>query len=94
MPVDAPDDELRRRALERAGIEESALRRLKIARRSVDARRTGGRRRLRFIVHVDLSVDAGYTSKRFAAARKSGQLTEAPPREHLTVAALPAGPPR
>ncbi|NIM02373.1 MAG: NAD(P)-binding protein [Acidobacteria bacterium] len=94
LPIDAPDDELRRRALERAGIEESALRRLRIARRSVDARRAGGRRRLRFIVHVELSVDAGYTSKRFAAARKSGQLTEAPPREPLTVADLPAGPPR
>lgn len=83
LRIGAPESELKRRAIAEAGIDESALRGLRIARRSVDARRTAGRRRLAFNVHVDLSVDAGYQTNRFAAARKSGRLVRTPPTESL-----------
>ncbi len=94
LPIDAPEGALQRRALEVAGVEETALRRLRIARRSVDARRTGGRRRLRFILHVDLTVAAGYTSRRFSAAKKSGRLVQAPHPESLLVERARTGPRR
>jgi len=85
LGIDEPDSEMRRRAIAEAGIAETALRGFRIARRSVDARRSGGRRRLAFNVHVDLSVDAGYSTNRFAAAKKSGRLIETPRQELLTL---------
>ena len=86
LGIGEPESEMRRRAIAAAGIEETALRGLRIARRSVDARRSGGRRRLAFNLHVDLTVDAGYHTNRFATAKKSGRLIEAPRQEPLTVA--------
>jgi uncharacterized FAD-dependent dehydrogenase len=92
LGIDEPESKMRRLALAEAGIDETALRGFRIARRSVDARRTGGRRRLAFNVHIDLSVDAGYNTNRFATAKKSGRLIEAPPQESLTVANRPSHP--
>ena len=54
------------------------MRGLRIARRSVDARRRGKGRRLRFIVHADLIVDATYRGVRFDAAVRAGRILEAP----------------
>ena len=92
LGIDEPDSQMRRRAIAEAGIDETALRGFRIARRSVDARRIGGRRRLAFNVHVDLTVDAGYRTNRFAAAKKSGRLIEAPRQEPLTIANRPTRP--
>ena len=92
LGIDEPDSEMRRKAIAQAGIDATALRGLRIARRSVDARRTAGRRRLAFNVHVDLTVDTGYHTNRFAAAKKSGRLIEAPRQESLTVADRPTRP--
>jgi len=92
LGIDEPDSRMRRRAIAEAGIDETALRGFRIARRSVDARRIGGRRRLAFNVHVDLTVDAGYHTNRFAAAKKSGRLIEAPRQEPLTITNRPTRP--
>ncbi len=59
LGIGEPESEMRRKAMNESGIDENALRGFRIARRSVDARRIAGRRRLAFNVHVDLSVDAG-----------------------------------
>jgi len=89
LGIGEPEAEMRRRAIAEAGIDESALRSLRIARRSVDARRAGGRRRLAFNLHVDLTVAAGYHTSRFAAAKKSGRLIESPRQEPLTLEIRP-----
>lgn len=46
--------------------------------KSVDARRRGGERQLRFVVHVDVVLDADHRGKAFERARKSGRIREAP----------------
>ena len=58
LGLDEPEHVLRERAAAAAGIELDRLRGFRIARKSVDARRRGRKRRLRFIVHADLVVDA------------------------------------
>jgi uncharacterized FAD-dependent dehydrogenase len=92
--VTAPEDEVRRLAREKAGIDELALRGLRLARRSVDARRSGGRRRLAFNLHVDLTVDADFRSATFDAAQRSGRLVEVPRAETFLLENRVGGPAR
>ena len=94
VSIGAPEAEVRRRAAEAAGVAEEALRGLRLARRSVDARRAGARRRLAFNLHVDLMVEAGYRSAAFDAARRTGRLIEAPEPELLELLPRPRGPRR
>jgi len=81
-----PDSVLRQRAAAVAGVAPEQLRGLRIARKSVDARRRGSRRRLRFIVHVDLVLDADQTGERFLAAVRSGRIVEVAPPQSLRLA--------
>jgi hypothetical protein len=60
LGLDEPESVLRARALERSGVDAAALRGLRVGHKALDARRRGGRRALRFIVHVDLLLDADY----------------------------------
>ena len=92
--VSAPESEVHRLAREKAGIDEEALRGLRLARRSVDARRSGGRRRLTFNLHVDLTVDGDYHSETFEAAKRSGKLVEVPHAESFLLEDRPQGPAR
>ncbi|MSO50422.1 MAG: hypothetical protein EXQ49_11085 [Acidobacteria bacterium] len=78
MGVNEPERVLRERAATAAGVDLERVRGCRIARRSVDARVRGKSRRLRFIVHVDLVVDADYSGVRFDAAVRSGKIVEAP----------------
>lgn len=94
MRLDEPERILLDRAARAAGIDPGRVRGCRIARRSVDARRHGGERRLRFIVHADLIVDAGYTGVRFEAARRAGKVVEAPRAASFEVAHRPAAPGR
>ncbi len=87
--IDDPEAELRKLACTTAGIEPDALRGMRIARKSLDARKQGRRRRLRFVHHVDLVVDAGYSSAVFESAIRSGKLREAPPTGSLDAGHLP-----
>jgi len=73
-----PESELHARAAEAAGIEPASIRGFRIARKSVDARRRGARRSLRFVVHVDVVLDDDYRGTRFDLARKSGRVRESP----------------
>lgn len=92
MRLDEPESQLRDRAARAAGIDPGRVRGCRIARRSVDARRHGKERRLRFIVHADLVIDDGYRGERFDAAVRAGKVVEAPRAERFEVAgALAAG---
>lgn len=78
MGLDEPESVLRGRAASAAGIDPERLRGLRIAHRSVDARRRGKNRHLRFIVHADLVVDATYHGVLFDDAVRAGKIVEAP----------------
>jgi uncharacterized FAD-dependent dehydrogenase len=78
MRLDEPESVLLTRAASAAGIDPERVRSLRIARRSVDARRRGKGRRLRFIVHADLMVDSTYRGALFDAAVRAGTIVEAP----------------
>jgi uncharacterized FAD-dependent dehydrogenase len=67
--VTEPEDVIRARALELAGIGEADLRGFRIARKSLDARRVRGERKLRFVIHADLVVDAASVGR--ARARRA-----------------------
>ncbi len=81
----APESEMRTQAIEVAGVAPQAVRGFRIARKSVDARRRRSERRLRFVVHADLILDADYETASFLRARKSGRVVGAPPIGTLEV---------
>lgn len=89
MRLDEPESQLRDRAARAAGIDPGRVRGCRIARRSVDARRHGKERRLRFIVHADLVIDDTYRGERFEAALRSGKVVEAPQAGSFDVAGTP-----
>jgi len=92
MCLDEAESVLRKRAASAAGIDPEKVRGFRIARRSVDARRRGKTRRLRFIVHADLMVDDTYRGARFDAAVRSGKIVEAPRAGSFRVADAKARP--
>jgi hypothetical protein len=85
LGLDEPDSLLRERALAAAGIAAADLRGFRIARKSVDARRVRGKRNLRFVVHADLMVDAGYRSDALARAERAGRVVRAPETGRIEV---------
>ncbi len=74
--IDEPEAELRARALAAVGLSEEAVRSFRIARRSLDARRRGGRRALRFALQADVELREGARSEAFERARRRGQVVE------------------
>ncbi len=62
------------------GVDPAAVRGLKIARRSLDARRRGGQHRLRFLVHADVTIDASFRGARLLRALEAGRVVPAPAR--------------
>ncbi len=78
LGLDEQESSLVSRAAEVAGVDRAQVRGMRIARKSIDARRRGGRRRLRFIVHVDLSLPEGVTGATFEQARRTGRIVATP----------------
>ncbi len=86
IALDEPESVLRELACEAAGIAIEDCLGMRIARRSLDARRkSGAGRRFRYVVHADLFVTADYTSQTFERARRAGRVVENPPPAHLEV---------
>ncbi|MCH2184706.1 NAD(P)-binding protein, partial [Myxococcota bacterium] len=86
VDLDEPESRLRERAAERSGVDSNAIRSLRIARRSLDARVRKGRRSLQFVVHVDVQVDGGpdgSDSMAFQRAIRAGYVVEQPPTAPL-----------
>ena len=79
-PVGEPESALRERACRELGVDPGRLRGLRIVRRSLDARRRGGSHRLVYVVHADLTVDAGFRGRALARAIRTGRVIEAPAR--------------
>jgi len=78
LALDEDESVLRSRAAAVAGVELDHVRGFRLARKSLDARRKGGGRRLRFVVHADLILDADHGGDRLQQAVRSGRIVEAP----------------
>ena len=77
--LDEPASVLSARAARAIGMSEDAVRGCRIVRRTLDARRRGRHRELRFVVHLDLDLDRSYRSTALARALKSGRAREVAP---------------
>ena len=86
LDLDESEERLRERACEAAGIEPEQLRAFRIARKSLDARRTaGGGRRFRFVIHADLVLDPAPAGEIFERALRSGRIKPLPPPQELVL---------
>lgn len=85
LAVGEPEEHARARALAVAGIGEADLRGFRIAKKSLDARRVGGTRRLRFVVHADLVVPADLRAPGLVRAQRAGRIARAPTRGSVAV---------
>ena len=95
LAIGEPEELLRERALAAAGVSAAELRGFRIARMSLDARPSRPRpargpisgrvRRLRFVVHADLVLDAGTKSAGLERALRTGRVVRAPEVGRLEV---------
>jgi hypothetical protein len=85
LALDEDESVLRARAAAVAGVELDRVRGFRLARKSLDARRKGGVRRLRFVVHADLILDADHGGDRLRQAVRGGRIVEAPRAESFLV---------
>ena len=79
LGLDEPESVLRARGAEKIGLPIEAVRSVRIARRALDARRRGGRRQVRFIVHIDLDLEPHANSEALTRALKSGRAQRVDP---------------
>ncbi|MBM3989938.1 MAG: FAD-binding protein [Planctomycetes bacterium] len=79
------EERLKELAARELGLETSALRGLRVARKALDARVRQGVRRMAWIYHVDVVTDRKPKSRRMELALRSGRVREAP-REGSVVA--------
>lgn len=85
LAIGEPLELARERACEAAGVSRDDLRGFRIARLSLDARRIGRSRRLRFAVQADLILDAGAKLAGLERALRSGRAARAPEVGRLEV---------
>ncbi len=78
LEVGEPEALLRERVCQAVGLGPEVLRGFRIVKKALDARRQGDVRRLRFVVHADLVVDAGFSTAALTRAIRSGRVEEAP----------------
>lgn len=78
VPVGADEAHLRTQAARELGFDPRQLRGFRIARRALDARVRGGERRMRWVCHVDLVVDAPRRPQRLERALRTGRAKPAP----------------
>jgi uncharacterized FAD-dependent dehydrogenase len=91
MAVGEPDAVLRERACAAIGVDPARLRGFRLVKKALDARRRDGVRRLRFVVHADLVVDAGFKSRALDRALRSGHVEEPPAGASLSGGRVHAG---
>jgi hypothetical protein len=85
VPLGAGEAQLREHAARELGFDPRELRGFRIARRALDARVRGGERRLRWVCHVDLVVDARKRPSRLERAVRAGRVKEAPPAASVEI---------
>ncbi|MFN0243656.1 MAG: NAD(P)/FAD-dependent oxidoreductase [Planctomycetota bacterium] len=79
LPVGESDAALRARVCRDLGLAPDELRGLRVVHKALDARTRAGERRLRFVIHADLVLDARVRGRAFSRARKSGRVVAVPP---------------
>lgn len=88
LGLDEPESLLGERACAVMGLGVEGLRSLRIARRSLDARRaSGGGRHFRFVIHADVIVDTQPTGETFDRAQRAGRVKPLAPPQALQVSA-------
>lgn len=86
LGLEDSEQKLRQLACEALGVGPEHLRSLRIARKSLDARRTsGGGRRFRFVIHADVVLDAVPEGDVYQRALRSGRIKPLPPPQKLAV---------
>lgn len=80
LAPDEPETRLREQAAAKLGAEVEEIAALRIARKSLDARRRGPgkERRFRFRYHVDVDLPAAFSSRVLARALRAGSVRPAP----------------
>jgi len=78
LALDEPESVLRERAARAAGFEPGELRGARIVKKALDARVRGSLRRLRWVCHVDIVVDATRRPPALRRALQSGRAKAAP----------------
>ena len=78
LALDEPEQRLREHAAQLVGLDVEELRGFRIARKALDMRQRGGARRLRFVCHVDVVMEAGRRTGALARAEKAGRARLAP----------------
>jgi uncharacterized FAD-dependent dehydrogenase len=90
LGVHEPEALVRERACRAIGVDPARLRGFRLVKKALDARKRGGVRKLTFVVHADLVVDASYTSVVLRRALESGRVVEAPERARLAAQSVHA----
>jgi hypothetical protein len=90
LGLEEPEAVLRERALAAAGVGAELVRGFRIARKALDARRRGGARRLHFVVHAEIVLDAGAQPASLERALRAGRVVPAPGRGAIEVARVHA----
>jgi uncharacterized FAD-dependent dehydrogenase len=88
--VGEPEALVRERVCRDLGLDPAVLRGFRIVKKSLDARWRGEVRRLRFVIHADLVLDADSKSASLSRAVRSGRVIEAPARVEPRVAVVHA----
>jgi len=75
LALDESEAALRGQAAEALGVEAARVRELRVARKSLDARRSaGGGRHFRFVIHADVTLDGVPAGEVFARASRAGRV--------------------
>ncbi len=90
LEVGEPEALLRERVCKAVGLAPEVLRGFRIVKKALDARRQGDVRRLRFVVHADLVVDARFSTGALTRAIRSGRVEEAPAPAELRLGRIHA----
>jgi uncharacterized protein len=85
LALGEPEERLRERAAREVGIDPRGLRGFRLARKALDARVRSGARRLKWVCHVDLVVDAGRRPQLLEKALRTGRAKAAPELASLAV---------
>jgi uncharacterized FAD-dependent dehydrogenase len=89
LGLEEDEASLRPKVAEQLGVATQQILGLRVARRSVDARRRRGNRTLRFVLHVDVEVNSEQLGATFAKAQRRGRVVEVPTEEPFEISNLP-----
>ena len=84
LALGEPEALVRRRACQAIGVDPARARGFRLVKKALDARRRGGERQLKYVVHADVVVDSEFRSALLARAERSGTVVRAPAAASLS----------